>query len=42
VIGWSVFEHWSPERIETIKIKPEELSRLSYLSIAITSCSKNA
>ena len=41
VIGWSVFEHWNPERIETIKIKPEELSRLSYLSIAITSCSKN-
>ncbi len=42
VVGWSVFEHWNPERIETIKLKPEELTRLSYLSIAITSCSKNA
>ncbi|OQA76631.1 MAG: putative binding protein precursor [bacterium ADurb.Bin243] len=40
VIGWSVFEHWNPEKIETVKLKTEEISRLSYLSVAVTTCAK--
>ena len=41
VIGWSVFEKWDPERIETVRISPDELVRLSYLSAVVTKYSKN-
>ena len=41
VIGWSVFENWDPARIETVKIDPDRIIRLSYLSAAVTKCSKN-
>ncbi|MBC7196284.1 MAG: extracellular solute-binding protein, partial [Deferribacterales bacterium] len=33
VIGWRVFEYWDPERIETIPLKQEELSRIRYIPI---------
>ena len=36
VIGWRVFEYWDPERIETIYLKPEEVSRIGYIPIAIS------
>jgi molybdate transport system substrate-binding protein len=36
VIGWSVFQHWDPERIETVYLKPEEISRIGYIPIAIS------
>jgi molybdate transport system substrate-binding protein len=36
VIGWEVFQHWDPERIETILLKPEILSRIGYIPIAIS------
>jgi molybdate transport system substrate-binding protein len=35
VIGWEVFQHWDPDRIETILLKPETLSRIGYIPIAI-------
>jgi len=35
VIGWSVFEHWDPKRIQTIPLKPEEVSRIGYIPAAI-------
>ncbi len=39
VIGWRVFQYWDPERIETIFLKPNEIPRIGYLPIAIsTSC----
>ncbi len=41
VIGWSVFQHWDPERIETIPIKKSEISRIGYIPIAIASYSNN-
>jgi len=41
VIGWSVFENWDPKRIETVKINPDEVVRISYLSAAVTKYCKN-
>ena len=41
VIGWSVFEHWNPELISTVKLDPSEILRLSTLSIAMTTCAEN-
>ena len=36
VIGWRVFQYWDPGRIETIYLKPEQISRIGYLPIAIS------
>ncbi len=36
VIGWRVFEYWGPDRIETIPLKPKEISRIGYIPIAIS------
>lgn len=41
VIGWSVFQHWDPARIETIPLKKNEISRVGYIPIAISTYSKN-
>jgi molybdate transport system substrate-binding protein len=41
VIGWSVFHYWDPERIETIYLKPEEVSRIGYIPIAISKFTEN-
>ncbi|OGP93132.1 MAG: ABC transporter substrate-binding protein [Deltaproteobacteria bacterium RBG_16_48_10] len=36
VLGWSVFQDWNPDRIETVYLKPEEIPRIGYLPIAIS------
>jgi len=36
VLGWRVFQYWDPQRIETIYLKPEEISRIGYIPIAIS------
>lgn len=36
ILGWSVFEHWNPELIETVKLAPAEILRVSYLAAAVT------
>jgi len=41
VIGWSVFQHWDPERIETIPLKKSEILRIGYIPVAVASYSKN-
>lgn len=41
VIGWSVFQHWDPKRIETIPLKKEEILRIGYIPIAISSFTSN-
>ena len=40
VMGWRVFEHWNPERIETVLLKPEQIPRIAYIPIAVSSFSK--
>lgn len=41
VIGWSVFEHWDPLRIETIPLKKSEISRIGYIPAAVSTFTKN-
>ncbi|MCX5812791.1 MAG: molybdate ABC transporter substrate-binding protein [Proteobacteria bacterium] len=41
VIGWNVFEYWSPDRIETIPLKKQEVVRIGYIPIAISKFTKN-
>ena len=41
VIGWRVFEHWDPERIETVPLKPSEIIRIGYIPIAISRLTSN-
>lgn len=41
VIGWRVFQYWDPERIETIPLKKEEISRIGYIPIAISKFTQN-
>lgn len=41
VIGWRVFEHWDPERVETIPLKQKEILRIGYIPIAISTYTKN-
>ncbi len=36
VIGWGVFQHWDPERIETIPLDRKQIMRVGYIPIAIS------
>jgi len=40
VVGWRVFEHWDPERIETVPLAKEEIIRIGYIPIAVSTFSK--
>jgi len=40
VIGWSVFEHWDPERIETVPLPEEQIPRIGYIPVAIAKFTK--
>jgi molybdate transport system substrate-binding protein len=41
VIGWSVFEHWDPDRIQTIPLKKSEVVRIGYIPVAVSKFTKN-
>lgn len=41
VLGWEVFQHWDPERIETIFLKPEEVPRIGYIPAAVSRFTKD-
>jgi molybdate transport system substrate-binding protein len=41
VIGWRVFQHWDPARIETIPLKVSEIPRIGYIPIAISKFTQN-
>ncbi|MBA4418735.1 MAG: molybdate ABC transporter substrate-binding protein [Syntrophus sp. (in: bacteria)] len=36
VIGWRVFQYWDPGRIETIPLKKNEIARIGYIPVAIS------
>lgn len=40
VLGWSVFEHWDPELIQTIPLAAEQIPRIGYIPIAVASYTK--
>ncbi len=37
VIGWRVFQYWNPDRIETVLLEPQQLPRLAYIPVAVSS-----
>lgn len=39
VMGWRVFEHWNPDRIETVPLAPAQVPRIGYMPIAVSRCS---
>jgi len=41
VIGWSVFEHWSPDTIEAIPLPADQIPRVGYIPIAVASYTKD-
>lgn len=41
VLGWEVFNHWDPERIQTILLKPEEVPRIGYIPAAVAKFAKD-
>jgi molybdate transport system substrate-binding protein len=41
VIGWSVFEHWDPARIETVRLPAGQIPRIGYIPIAISRFTRN-
>jgi molybdate transport system substrate-binding protein len=36
VMGWSVFQAWDPKNIQTVYLKPEQISRIAYIPAAIS------
>jgi len=41
VIGWSVFAHWDPARIETVRLPATQVQRIGYIPIAVSKFTKN-
>lgn len=41
VIGWRVFEHWDPTRIETVPLPKEQIARVGYIAIAVSRFTKD-
>ncbi|GIV29239.1 MAG: ABC transporter substrate-binding protein [Bacteroidia bacterium] len=41
VIGWSVFQYWNPDAIESVPLKKNEIVRIAYIPIAIATFTKN-
>jgi molybdate transport system substrate-binding protein len=41
VIGWDVFSHWNPGKIETILLRPDEIPRLAYIPAAVSTYARD-
>ncbi|HQO77736.1 MAG TPA: molybdate ABC transporter substrate-binding protein [Thermodesulfobacteriota bacterium] len=41
VMGWDVFEHWNPDKIQTIFLKPDEIPRIAYIPLAVSTFTQN-
>ncbi len=35
-MGWSVFQAWDPKNIQTVFLKPEQISRIAYIPAALS------
>lgn len=35
ILGWRVFHYWDPTRMDLVLLKPDQIPRLSYISISI-------
>lgn len=41
VIGWRVFEDWDPARIETVPIPKDQIVRIGYIPVAVSTFTRN-
>ncbi|MCS7089900.1 MAG: molybdate ABC transporter substrate-binding protein [Verrucomicrobiota bacterium] len=41
VLGWNVFEHWDPKRIETVPLPSAHIVRIGYIPVAVSRFSRN-
>jgi molybdate transport system substrate-binding protein len=41
VIGWRVFQHWDPDRIQTIPLRKDQIPRVGYIPIAVSKFTAN-
>ncbi len=41
VIGWRVFSKWNPGKIDAIILKPDQIPRLAYIPVAISTYSQD-
>jgi molybdate transport system substrate-binding protein len=41
ILGWRVFHFWNPERMDFIRLAPENIPRISYIPISIPVYTKN-
>jgi len=41
VLGWSVFQFWDPKTVETIPLRKNEIARVGYLPVAVSTFTKN-
>ena len=39
VLGWEVFHFWQPERIDTVFLAPDQVARIGYIPIAVSTFS---
>lgn len=39
VLGWEVFHFWQPDKIDTVFLKPDQIARIGYIPIAVSSFS---
>ena len=42
VIGWDVFHHWDPDKIDVVYLSPEQLPRIAYIPGAVTKFAKDS
>ena len=42
VVGWSVFQYWDPEGIETVRLPASQISRVGYIPIAVAKYTTDA
>jgi len=40
VVGWSIFQDWDPQNIQTVYLKPSQIPRLAYIPAAISTFAK--
>jgi molybdate transport system substrate-binding protein len=42
VIGWDVFHHWDPDKIDVVYLSPEQLPRIAYIPGAVIKFAKDS
>lgn len=40
VLGWEVFHHWEPDKIETVLLAPDQVARIGYIPVAVSTFSE--